>query len=140
MNKLWKWIEHNRFAVIAPIIMLAVWLYAVGCTPTTASPLNPNKQVTTAELELDLQSWLAQNEIIGKRFEYAAQDIERQKQAWAEVQAVIMKLATGSVADLPGLLQMVMGGTFIGVLADRARASGVIGKQKAIIKKNGGTA
>lgn len=136
-EKIWKWIEHNRFAVIAPVIMLGVWLYAFGCTPTTASPLDPAKQVTAAELEIDFDFWQAQQTIIMKRFDLATQDIERQKAAWAEVQTVIMSLATGGVADLPGLLQLLMGGTFVGVLADRFRASGVIGKQKAIIKNGG---
>lgn len=134
-EKIFKWVEHNRFAVIAPVIMLGIWLYAVGCTPTTASPLDPNKQVNAAELEIDFESWQAQQAIIMKRFDLGRADIDRQKQAWAEFQTVLMQLSTGAVADWGGLVQLLLGGTFVGVLADRARASGVIGKQKAIIKK-----
>ena len=134
-EKIWKYIERNRFAVIAPVIMLGVWLYCVGCTPTTASPLNPNNQVTAAELEIEFEFWQAQNVIIMKKFDLSREDIEKQKLAWAEFQEVLMKLSTGAVADMPGLLQMLLGGTVVGVLADRLRASGVIGKQKAIIKK-----
>lgn len=130
-----KWLEHWRFAVIAPLVMLGVWLYCVGCTPVTASPLNTGKMITAAELEIEFESWQAQNEITMKRFGMAGEDIEKQKQEWAVFEDILMKVSTGAVADLPGLLQLMIGGGCIGVLADRLRASGVIGKQKAIIKK-----
>ena len=134
-ERIWKWIEHNRFAVITPVILFGVWLYCVGCTPTTASPLNPNIQVTAVELELEFEGWQAQNVITMKRFDLSREDIEKQKLAWADFQEVLMKLSTGAVADLPGLLQLLLGGGAVGLLADRLRASGVIGKQKAIIAK-----
>jgi len=135
LERIWKQIERNRFTVVLPIALLGVWLYCVGCTPTTASPLNPAVRVTAAELEIDFLSWQAQQEVMLKRFDLSRQEIEGQKEQWAAFQEVLMKLSTGAVADLPGLMQLLLGGGFVGLLADRLRASGVIGKQKAIIKK-----
>jgi len=66
------------------------------------------------------------------KFEVADQDIEEQKAAWSEFREILLQLASGSVADLPGLLTLVLGFSGAGAIADNIRKRGLI----AGLKKN----
>jgi hypothetical protein len=135
MDKLWDWIEKNRWTVILPLIAVALWLVVgIGCTPTTQSPLRPGVQVSAAELELDYETWQSDVALAAKRFEFAKSDIERQVAEWNKLQEALMTLASGSVTTWPGLLQLLFTGGFVGVFADNIRKNGVIGG----LKRNGG--
>lgn len=133
-TKIWKWVDHNKFGVICPLVGLAIWAVAFGCTPETRSPLDPARMVTATELEQDFLVWQKQQEIVMVKFEFSRQDIEQQKEEWDRFQEFLVALASGSVADLPGLLQLLLGGGFIGLFADRLRASGNIGRLKAELR------
>jgi len=121
-TKIWNWIEHNRFSVIVPVMAIVLWIVAVGCTPQTLSPLS-GKMVTAAELQVDFNTAMA-------RFELASADLERQAEMQAKFNELLLVLASGSVADWPGLLQMIIGGGLIGFMADNVRKNGVIGGLK----------
>jgi len=56
MEKIWKWINYNRYIVIAPLVGLAIWIAAVGCQPTTESPIRPGVFVNARELTADFRS------------------------------------------------------------------------------------
>jgi len=121
-TKIWKWIEHNRFTVVIPLIVLIFWIIAVGCTPETKSPVT-GKLVTAAELQLDFDTVMAS-------FELAKVDLERQAEMQTKFTEALMKLASGNVADWPGLAQMLIGGGLLGFFADNIRKNGVIGGLK----------
>lgn len=133
MRKLWEWIEYNRFVVIVPIMASIVWIVAVGCTPTVISPFDPGIEVTATELARDYDIWLKQNEATLIAFEAAGKDLERQREAQAEFLRMISTLASGGVADLPGLIQLLAGGSLIGAVGDNIRKRGLI----AGLKRNG---
>jgi len=121
-----KWLDYNRFTVIAPVAAVVIWLVAVSCTPTTPNPLNPNQELSATALETEFAVWQLRQQEIMIRFEAGRADIEQQQQAWNELQATLMQLASGSVADLPGLMQLLLGGGMLGFLADNVRKRGVI--------------
>lgn len=125
MKKVWKWIEHNRYIVTSPIIMLVIWFIAFGCTITTPSPTIPGKRVNIDELKLEYETFML-------KFEYAVGDIEGQTKRQDNFIAMIVKLASGSVADLPGLLQLLLTGGFFGAVTDNIRKRTVI----AALKRN----
>lgn len=125
MKKVWKWIEHNRYIITSPIIMLAIWIIAVGCTITTPSPTVPGKLVNVDELKLEYEMFMM-------KFEYAVGDIEGQTERQDNFIAMIVKLASGNVADLPGLLQLLLTGGFFGAVTDNIRKRTVI----AALKRN----
>ena len=127
MKDVWKFIEHHRFTVIAPLLGILLWGFAVGCTPSTANPANPTQQVNATELGQSYSVWQKQQEIMMMRWEFAAADIEKQKENWGKFTDVIMTLASGSVADWPGLMQLIIGSGLLGMIADRVRVNGVIG-------------
>ena len=124
--KIWKWIDHNKFLVICPIIGFVIWLAAVSCQPETESPIRPGVFVNAQELATDFSVWELQQQQTMLKFEAGRQDIETQKAAWSEFRKLLLQLASGSVADLPGLLTLVMGFTGGGAILDNVRKRGLI--------------
>ncbi len=125
-SKIWKWIDHNRWTVIAPIVATLLFVVAASCTVTTRSPVDPAVMVTAPELEIEFLSWQKNQEIILARFDLARADLEAQEKAWSEVQAAIVTVASGGVADLPGFLQLLLGLTSAGAITDNIRKRGLI--------------
>jgi len=71
MQKVWKWLNHNRWAVICPIVGIMLWSYALGCMALTTSPLDVSRMVNASQLEIDFKTWQAQQEITAAKFEAA---------------------------------------------------------------------
>ena len=132
LKKLWTWLDYNRFFAIAMIAAAATWFTAVGCTPTTDSPLDPARQVNEKQLALDLKSWQAENEIMLARFEASGQDLQEQKETNKKIEDFILTVASGGIADLPGLATLLISGGALGAITDNIRKRGVI----AGLKKN----
>jgi hypothetical protein len=129
-KKLWKTIEHHRYTVVCPVEGAGVWVAAVGCTPMTSSPLDDAKQVNASQLSIEFKSWEARQAIVAAKFEAAGQDLTRQAEANEVLKQTLLTLASGSVADWSGLVQLLVGGGLLGVLGDNVRKNGVIGGLK----------
>jgi len=112
--------------VLAPIVAIVIWAWAVGCTPWVFSPLDPTRHVTEAGLQLDLKTWQSEQEIMIAKFEAAAADIEKQKEDMKKIQDLVLSLASGNVADLPGFLTLLFGTGAIGAVTDNIRKRGLI--------------
>ena len=125
-KKIFKWIDHNRFIVIGPIIGLLLWGLAIGCQPQVDSPINPGKLVNERDLQIEFKEWQGQVDLIGVKFEAAGQDIEKQKQDQLKIQEFLLQVASGGIADLPGLLKLMIGGGAFGAIADNVRKRGVL--------------
>ncbi len=121
-EKIIKWINHNRFTVIVPVLLGILWIFAIGCSAETISPLT-GEMVNAKELAVDYDSTIA-------KFKLAGDDLEEQVKMQGEIKKLILTLATGNVADLPGLIQMLLGGGLIGFIGDNIRKGGVIGGLK----------
>ncbi len=132
-KKAWSWIEKNRWTVICPLVGLVLWVAAVGCTPTATSPIT-GEPVNSRELAAELEEYIALHELTLRKFEVAQERIEEQKAAMEEMKQIILQLASGSVADFPGLLQLLLGSSVLGLFADNVRKNGVIGG----LKRNAG--
>lgn len=122
MKKIWEWIEHNRMTVIVPAVALILWFAAIGCTPETRSPVS-GRMVNAGELQLDFDMVMAS-------FELARVDLEHQAEMQGKFKEALLALASGSVADWPGLLQLLVGGGLLGFMGDNLRKNGVIGGLK----------
>ena len=130
MGKIWKWINHNRFVLIGPIIGIMLWSFAVSCTPLTTSPLDPGRLVNVQQLDLDFKTWRSQQEIMAARFEAAGLDLEQQKESNDKIKDNLLVLASGGIPDMPGLLKLLVGGGGLGAIIDNIRKGGVIGGLK----------
>ncbi len=122
MGKIWEWVEHNRMTVIVPAVALMLWFAAIGCTPETRSPVS-GQMVNASELQLDFNTVMAS-------FELAKVDLEHQAEMQGKFKDALLALASGSVADWPGLLQLLVGGGLLGFMGDNLRKNGVIGGLK----------
>ncbi len=130
MQKVWKWLNHNRFVIIGPIVGIMLWSYALGCTAETASPLDFGRMVNVAQLDIDFKTWQAQQEVMAAKFEAAGKDLARQEEQNAALKETILGLASGGIPDVPGLLKLLVGGGGLGAIVDNIRKGGVIGGLK----------
>jgi hypothetical protein len=130
LKKIWNVIEHHRYTVVCPILAALLWLAAVGCTPLTFSPLDRTRQVDAQELNIEYEGWLAEQKVIEAKFAAAGADLQRQAEANETFKQTLLKLASGSVADWPGLVQLLVSGGLLGVIGDNIRKNGVIGGLK----------
>lgn len=126
LKKTWKWIDHNRFTVIFPVLAVVIWIAGVSCMPQTASPLNPAKLVNERQLELEYKTWQSQQEIMIARFEAAGENLKEQKEQQAKLQEFVISLASGDIADLPGLVALLISGGGLGAILDNIRKRGLI--------------
>ena len=134
--KIWKFIEHNRWTWIGPIVGLLLWVYALSCTPLTESPLDPGRMVNELQLSTDLKTWQAQQEIMIIKFEAAGQDIAQQKESNKKIEKMILDLASGGIPDMAGLVKLMLGGGGLGALGDNIRKRGLIAGLKINNKKS----
>ena len=134
LNKIWNVLEHNRYTVICPVAAAMVWIIAVGCTPMTVSPIDGTRAVNARELKTEYDVWLAQNKAMEIKFIAASEDLKAQAQKQEELKQTLLALASGSVADWPGLMQLLVSGGLLGVVGDNIRKNGVIGGLKRAVK------
>jgi len=130
MQKMMKWMEHNRYVLIFPVVGVLLWAYALGCTPTTMSPLSPGRMVNITQLEIDFKTWQAEQEVMAAKFEAAGVDLEQQKAGNEKIRETILSLAAGGIPDAPGLIKLLIGGGGLGAILDNIRKGGVIGGLK----------
>lgn len=126
MKRFLDWFGHNRFTVVMPVLALGLWIYAGGCVAVTSNPTNELQQVNARELSSSYQAWLKECEIMQLRFEAAGEDIENQLNSRSQFLAVITSLASGSVADWGGLVQLIIGSGLLGFAGDNVRKGVVI--------------
>ena len=134
LTKIWGIIEKNRWSTIAPAIGVIVWLVvSFSCVPKTESPIRAGVKVNAKVLKQDFETWKANNELIAKKFQWSAEDIEEQQERWNKFTAILMKVASGNVTSPTGLLNIVLASGLLGVGGDNLRKNGVI----AGLKRNG---
>jgi len=136
MQKVWKWIDHNRFIITGPIIAIMIWAYALGCTALTTSPLDIGRMVNKSQLEIDFKTWQAQQEITAAKFEAAGQDLAMQEERNAKLKETILGLASGGIPDMPGLIKLLVAGGGLGAITDNIRKRGLISGLKINNKKS----
>ncbi len=125
-NRILKWIEHNRFFVIGPIVGAMLWFYAASCTPVTPDPGEPKTLVTAKQLDQSFQTWQLKQGIMAKQYEFAGEDLKQQQEDNEKIKQLIIDIASANVADIPGLVTLLLGGGGLGALIDNIRKRGLI--------------
>lgn len=115
--------KTNGLKTMLIVIGIAIILGLIGysCTPTTKSPMDPGRQVNARDLNIEYQVWLAEQEVYQIKFKLAAEDIDAQTQQFTAIGQAIQNLAAGGVPNIPGLLQLLLGAGFTGLLIDNIR-------------------
>lgn len=128
-EKLWNFVEHNRFTVVLLVIAVVLWLAGVGCTPQTKSPLT-GEYVTAAELAIDEAQFKANYTSGIMKFDWAKEDLIIQAQQNIAFEQLLLSAASGGITSWGGLLNLLITGGFIGFGLDNIRKNGVIGGLK----------
>ena len=63
MKKIWAFIKHNSGIVIGTIIAAAVLIWAYGCHSQVTSIVNPTVLINRHELDLEVNAFLAQQQL-----------------------------------------------------------------------------
>lgn len=137
MKGIWKWITYYRFTVVTPIFILLFWVILYGCSPRVESPLQPGKLVSTSGLATDFKVWQAEQSITMIKFEAAGKNLELQREQQTKFFSLLLKLAGGSVASWPGLLQLLISGGFLAAVGDNIRKDVVLSIYKKKAATNG---
>lgn len=103
------------------ISALIIGLVGVACQVSTRSPIDPTRMVNARDLNIEYQVWVAEQNVYQRKFELAADDLEIQTKQLTAVGEAIQELAAGGVPSIPGLMQLLLGAGFAGLLVDNVR-------------------
>lgn len=114
MKKLKNLLNHERYQAIAIAVILALLVWFYGCESKVASLSDPAKQVTRAELKIELDTILASAE--HRYSQLDKQDALRQ----AIVEHALIVGQTGALNPY-GLIALVAGALGVGATVDNVR-------------------
>ena len=117
--------------LIGLLIAVPIGIIGLTCTPVTRSPMDPSRMVNARELNIEYQVWVAEQSVYQKKFELGAEDIDAQAKQFTSIGTAIQNLAAGGVPDVPGLIQLLLGAGFAGLLVDNIR------RPKTIVNNQG---
>lgn len=63
MKRLWKWIDHNQGTFVGLVLCVVLLVYTYGCVSTVGSLIHPEKKVTRSELQVELETSIANLEL-----------------------------------------------------------------------------
>lgn len=100
LTKIWTAIRHNQATIIAIVLCAALGIWIYGCQSTAPSPLT-GQNVNAGQIEVDVQTYLAEREAQDKAFaakaQYAYDEIERQD----AVKQALLDMATQYAGSTP---------------------------------------
>lgn len=157
IHKLTNWIDHNRYVVLAAVLLGVILVVGVGCESTTSSISDPTVQVDRVALEADIadvnatlatQAAMIDAEVakynaqvtgINAKIDAAVADLDRQDEMKAELfnlaGSAVTAIASGGVDTSAVIGTAITAGSLlfsIGVAADNQRKDKIIAKQKTI--------
>jgi len=119
LDKIIKLIDHNRWIVIAAIIATLLFFWLCGCESQVSSIVEPSKTVTRAELQLEVENFVALAKI---RFDRLDKD--------DELKELIVNnaflIAQGGAINPLGVVTSMMSILGIGAVVDNRRKDKVI--------------
>jgi len=161
LHKILKWIDYNRYKVLALVVVAGIMVYGIGCDSMTASPVKPDRKVTRPQFEAEaLQVWTelqaeaieiqamldkhnAKVEAHNQAIDAGRDDLDRQDQIKAKLfelgSSIVTGWASGGVptASLVGTGITALGVLFgTGAVLDSKRKDKVITESKKAKKKD----
>lgn len=158
INRVLKWIDYNRYTVIAAVLAIILSVYVIGCEAAgsfrgekvTVDQLDQLVNAEKVKLDADHDDWVAQGQRIQRGYESLASDttaavdqIEANQalidKAVTDAGSLITGAATGNPASAAQLVGLGLG--WLGLLGaganrDKRRTDKVLAKVK---QANGGT-
>ncbi len=136
LHSLLKAIDHNRWLVVGLVLAAALSGWLIGCAPTTASVLDPGREVTAVGLEREAVQVQAEVEAKLQQLDLARADLQRQAELRAKFMEIAGSLGTamaaGQVTPAAGVAAVIQILTLAaagGAIADNRRKDKVIGRK-----------
>ena len=136
LDKIWTFIEYNRWLIAGIFLSLLLTFGGIYCVPLTSSPLQPEKMVDEKGLAIDFKTWQMQTAIMQEKFTNAGEDLKTQTEKNSQIETMIVDLASGRVPDVPALLKILLGAGGLGAVYDNIRKRGLISGLKITAKNN----
>jgi len=111
--------RHNQFLALGLLVALALGVWLVGCDSKTASPFNPDKQVTRQQLNNDVDKYV-------KDLELAYSDLDKQDLFKEKIFEIGMAAAQGGTINPVGAGVTLLGILGIGAVADNRKKDSII--------------
>jgi len=112
-------LRHNQFLAFAAMIVIVLGVWLIGCESQVTSPFNPDRDVTRAQLQNEVDKYMADIEL-------AFADLNRQdlfKQKLFEVGVIVVQ---GGTVNPIGVGITLLGILGIGAVADNRKKDSVI--------------
>ena len=119
MENLKKWIRHNKPLVISIVVAIGLGVYMFGCSPSVRSPFNPETKVTRAELDIDVETYVAK-----VRLAYA--DLAQQELIRQKIAEIGLTFAEGGGVNPLGAVTTLLGIVGIGGVATYGKKNTLI--------------
>lgn len=125
-STIWDMLKHNKFIVTSVIVSILIVIYAYGCQPSTVNPFNPSQKVTRAQLDADVQKYVADVKI-------AYADIQRQEQVRDALVNAGLAYTQGEGVSPVGVAATILGILGIGAVVDnRVKDTVIASKTNAL--------
>lgn len=130
MKRLWKWIDHNQGSFVGLVLSVVLLVWTYGCTSTVSSLIHPEKKVTRSELQVELETSIANLDLQINNLQREAtikfdildkQDALKQKLA----EFALTTATTGQINPL-GIVMLITGLAGIGLAVDNRAKDKVI--------------
>lgn len=114
LEKIKKFLNHERYQAISVLIILCIAVWIFGCQSTVKSLLSPQVKVNRAQLQAELDSFITQAQI---QFD----DLDRQDEIRQTIIEHGLLIARTGVFNPIALIPVVAGILGTGVVVDRVR-------------------
>ena len=119
LEKIRTILRHNQFLALGLVVVLALGIWLVGCDSKTASPFNPDKQVTRQQLNNDVDKYV-------KDLELAYTDLDNQDLFKGKLFEIGLAAAQGGTINPIGAGVTLLSILGIGAVADNRKKDAVI--------------
>lgn len=125
MTKIWTFIRHNPGMVVGSIICICVLVWTYGCESQVTSIVNPTVLVTRAELTVEVDAFLAQQQLKVDTFIAQANlkvsNLDRQDQIKNTIFTTAIDFMQGGKIN-PAAVALVIGNILgLGAIADNLK-------------------
>jgi hypothetical protein len=139
MTVIKKWISHNQGVFLALIVMIGLLVWTYGCEPTTRSIINPDKKVTLAEIEIEIDREVTRLEAeldgIMKMAEQRRADIDRQQEIRRKLSEFALLSAEAGTVNPAGIVSLLVSVLGIGAVVDNRIKDKVIANRPLTASK-----
>lgn len=128
LKKIWTWIRHNPFFAVALFLLLLFLFWLLGCESTAPSPIDPTRNVTRPQLQIEIDSFLSRVEVTTDQLDKK----DQLKELFAQGAAQLLQ---GGSVNYFSVLLSALSIVGIGATLDNKRKDGVILDRKKEIKQ-----